>query len=368
MRGSLLLSPPSLALPGPSNPSPRLLTVDLIRWLSFYAIVIYHLTFALWARYSLNHIPIRGPLVWPLENYARAFSFSGFTIIFLSFFMFGFNGNKSKKAAWLPLILLGFAVIWLATVEEFPFWWDIYPYLLCALAALFIVQKLKVAPPTLALASGITLSIPFWNLEKLMALPVWAATILLGACQTRNDLGDWPLLPWIAYPLFAYGIGQLAVKNRQALKQLAMPETLVWAAALSTSVIYLGGYFHTPIGEEFGCSVFRRPPIEFWAHQLWIFFIVRLSFLPAVHEWLAKRTVAQWISNSPVNRSFFLIYFIHYPIAFALAWLARERGLDQAPWILAATFILLFLSVECLKLVPIPEAPWLRTNAKSLTT
>ncbi len=365
MRGSSLPSQPSLA---PQGTNRRLFTVDIIRWFSFYAIVIYHLTFALWARYGLNHIPMRGPWVLPLESYARAFSFSGFTIIFLSFFMFGLKGNKSKKAAWLPLILLGFAVVWLATVEEFPYWWDIYPYLLCALAALYIVQKLNVAPAALALASGTILSIPFWNLEKLIALPVWAATILVGACTTRSDLGDWPLLPWIAYPIFAYGIGQLASKHHQPLKQLATPETLVWLTALSASTLFLGGYFATPIGEEFGCAVFRRPPIEFWAHQFWIFFLVRLSFIPAVHEWLAKRTLQQWISNSPVNRSFFLIYFIHYPIAFALAWLARQRGLDQAPWILAATFILLFLSIESLKLVRIPEAPWLRTNAKSLTT
>jgi len=347
----------------------RLLTIDLVRWISFWAIVAFHTSYALWSPYGLIEVPYRGIFSTPVEVFARLLSFSGFTVLFLSFFLFGLNG--SRKFGVLPKVLLGFGVLWIVLVQEFPYWWDVYPFLLCVFMLLGLRKRYGISDSKLALGSFVLLCIPFWKLDFLF--PVWLATPLVGACSSRADLGDWALLPWAFYPTFAYAVGGLAARSRARLRTMAKAETLVWVCALTGSLFFIGGYYHTPIGEAFGCSVFRKPPLEFWAHQVWIFALVRIAFLPGVHTWLLQRNWMGWVSASVVNRRFFIVYCLHYPLVFAIAGLARKVGWDHRNWILGAAFAAAMILIEGLPrlsesvrlYLSASELKWLRTSAKS---
>ncbi|NJM09831.1 MAG: hypothetical protein HC883_02755 [Bdellovibrionaceae bacterium] len=72
--------------PNPSSFNERLHGLDLIRTVSFLAILVFHLTFAFWAEDGHNRIAVDSRLMDPLEIFARFLSFSGFSIVFLSFF------------------------------------------------------------------------------------------------------------------------------------------------------------------------------------------------------------------------------------------------------------------------------------------
>lgn len=326
------------------GPSQRLVAVDILRYFSFLAILFFHMSFALWAPLGLIDVPTQSWSGHAIEFYARAFSFSGFTVLFLSFFLFGFRGRENRKFARLPIYILCFAIVWTATVEEFPYWWDIYPFLLVALVLLVAVKKIPAG--ALAVISGTVVSIPFWNSEFILSTPAWLTTIAVGICSTRGDLGDWPLLPWVAYPLFAFAIGKLTFQNRDKLSRISRGEALVWILALTGCASQIGKYYVTTIGENFGCFVFRQEPLAFWAHQIPIFFLLRISFLKPAREWLEQQPIARWFSTRPVNRYFFLIYFIHYPLAHLIAAIVNRAGLTLHPY---------SLSIACLSLVAAVE-------------
>lgn len=355
----------------PNPADERLILIDLVRWFSFYAIVVYHLTSALWSRYGLTAIPFRGAWLWPLESFGRALAFSGFTVLFLSFFLMGMRGRRSRKARSLPLILAGFMVLWWLTAADYPYLWDIYPFLLCAWAATVLTRRWPAHWLMVISAAG--LSLPLWRLEGLF--PAGLATVITGACGTRADLGDWPLLPWVLWPVFAHSAGRFAASRSDGWAALHRGETLVWVAMLAASAPFLGGYYATPLGEEFGCFVFRQSATVFWAHMIWIFAAVRCAFLKAVQRPLSARPWARALSDSPVNRGFFIVYFSHFPAVTAYAYLARVRGWDHEPWVLAAGFTAALALIE---LPPVvfrrilndnggTEAPWQRTNARSST-
>lgn len=341
------------------NRDERLYAVDILRWFSFLAILIFHMSFALWAALGLNTIPEQNWSGRWLEAYGRTFAFSGFSVLFLSFLLFGFRGHSYPKFSRLSFYILIFAVVWSFTVEEFPYWWDIYPYLLVCFALLAGLRATKISPLLVAVLGGTLLSIPFWQLEAILNWPLWLKTLTLGACQSRGDLGDWPLLPWIGLPIMAYGVGQLMAENRVRLSSIRPAEFLLWAVALTVSVPYLGKYYVTPLGELFGCYIFRRPPLEFWAHMIPLFTLLRISLLSQSSKWLAQNRFIQWFSRRPVNRGFFVIYFMHYPLAFAIAGGAHALDLTFSLYSLTMTCGLLLLIVENVR-IPL----WLRTNAK----
>ena len=111
----------------------RLYGLDLIRTLAFLAILIFHWSWAVWIDPSGPPNPMPTSLGALANTYARAFSFSGFTIVFLSFFLIGYRGSSYRKKNWLPVFFLaGFLLFSLCTFLKergFPFTWDIYPLL-----------------------------------------------------------------------------------------------------------------------------------------------------------------------------------------------------------------------------------------------
>ena len=169
------------SLPNHSNSRPlegarrtenqRLTGIDILRYFSFLAILIFHLTYAFWAPHGLEQQPFQGLWSQPFEQYARAFAFSGFSILLLSFFLFGFK--ESRKLRFLISILSVFFVVWSIVSWDYPYFWDIYPYLISVLLLLAMVRKLRIPPLVLIFSGAAITSIPFWQLEGVFALPAW---------------------------------------------------------------------------------------------------------------------------------------------------------------------------------------------------
>ncbi len=331
---------PSRADKGPHD---RLIGLDILRFFAFLAILIFHSTFALWAPHGLTHVP---PQHWSghgLEVAARTLAFSGFTVLFISFFLYGFRG--SGKISRLPLWLLGFTVIWIASLQTWPDWWDIYPFLILSMGVVTIARRLRY-PEYIAVGAATFLTIPFWRLEPVLQIPLPLKTALIGVCQSRTDLGDWPILPWIAYPVLALSLGRLSSTHRDRLKRISRREIVGWAVALLAAIPWLGKYYVTTLGEEFGCFVFRQPHSHFWAEHVPLLLLVRLSLLSRVQQNLAAHALPQWFSHRPVNQRFFLVYFLHYPLVHAAAALLNRYGLAFHPHALSATVFSVLLTLE----------------------
>lgn len=359
---------PANLLPNPAD-TPRLYALDAVRWLAFLAIVIYHSTFALWAPYGLNSTPPQNWSGQTLETLARTLATSGFFVLFLSFFLFGFRG--SRKSTRLPVWLLAFALIWTGLVQTWPYYWDIYPFLICAIVASAFFRRLP-KPEYIAIGAATFLLIPFWRLEAWLSWPIWIKAPLLGVCETRNDLGDWPLLPWLAYPILAESLGRLAARLRPHLQTISKPETGLWLMALALATPWLNKYYVTRIGEEFGCDIFRRPPHEFWAQQLIFLLIIRLSLLGRVQRYLSHSSVCTWLTHRPVNQAFFVTYFVHYPLVHLGAFTIRYLKFDFHPLALTVLVFGVILAIEAgavvirfgLKHNKLRESPWLRISAR----
>lgn len=316
----------------------RLWGADLARFLCFHAILIFHLSYALWARDGEQGIGIA--FGEPFETYARAFVFGGFAVLLISFFLFGLRGGWGKRR--MGLVLLGFTLIWSFTAEDFPYLWDVYPLLLVAVGWVTLLRRAGWPAWLMTLVGAVTLSTPFWILEGVWDLPLWLEAILWGSCHRGLGLGDWPLLPWAALPVFGYGLGAL---TRHSNAGRWTRWDWWWIPALGLSLPFVGSYFVTPLGDGFSCYVFRRPPVEFWAHQFWILFLLRLSFV-----FLRPASWKDWLARRAVNRSFFLVYFLHYPLIFFFAEVARQLGYAHetlAYWVifLATLFLLEILPV-----------------------
>lgn len=347
-------------MPASSSPNPteRLYGLDLVRFVSFYAIVVFHLSYTLWGMRGHLDVPVQNWSTAPFEFYARALSFSGFSIIFISFFLFGLKPGVSRKWSWLWIALLIFLAVWNFTTEPITeYYWDIYPFLLAVFALISAARFVRLPPIALAVLGLVLTSIPFWQLQDYFALPRAWKIILFGHCEGLVGAADWPLLPWVGYPLLAFAAGGMARTHRAELAQWGLLERGIWALALLVSLYWLGDYYPTQLGGGYACYAFRRPIPVFWAHQIWILFAVRISLLSGINGRLAKNAGVRWISRRTVNRMFFLAYFIHYPLCFAAALAAGS--LVYAPFTYPVAFFAVVLLIEA---VPFVIAAIFRNN------
>ncbi|NJL25967.1 MAG: hypothetical protein HC902_12910 [Calothrix sp. SM1_5_4] len=89
----------------------RWIGIDILRFISFQAILAFHLTYALWADLGYtNYVVGDNPWMAPFEVYSRALVFSGFSVLFLSFFLFGLRAKErpSLKRRYLPVWITAF--------------------------------------------------------------------------------------------------------------------------------------------------------------------------------------------------------------------------------------------------------------------
>lgn len=330
----------------------RILGIDLIRFVSFYAILVFHLSYGFWADHGHMDVAVDSRWLDPFEIYARALVFSGFTIVVISFFLYGLKPALSKKWNYLWILLLIFLVVWTYATEDVTDAWDIYQFLLATVFTIALVKALRIPAKVLAFASFVVVSVPFWRLEGLWPnlSPAFEAA-LWGNCIGQGVRADWPLLPWIAYPLLGFSVGVLVRDNRADFSSISKAEWVAWAIALLGAIPLMGAYYVTPLGTDFGCYVFRRPPLEFWAHQIWIWFFVRVSLTTKVQDQLLALRAVTWISRRQVNQRFFLVYFLHFPLIFLFSHLAHASGSAYRPWAYIVSYFTIVLLLEGLPVV-----------------
>ena len=122
----------------------RIYGFDIIRSASFFAIYIFHLSITTFntPEVAASHF---SKVAYVMEAYARTFSISGFTIIFLTCFLMAFRESKLKTRLRLFIFMfLGWIVFQKINIPAYDakFGWDIYPLILfsigiCLLRSLY---------------------------------------------------------------------------------------------------------------------------------------------------------------------------------------------------------------------------------------
>lgn len=329
---------------------PRLLIVDLLRFLSFIAIGIHHFAWIFW---YTRDVPLfiasqsyTGFMQLVTETYARSLSFSGFTIVGLASFLQAFTRQSvAKRIALFTLLLAGWAVFCALITQETGFYlgWDVYPLLFTGLLTCVLAEKLPaVALKCMGITGYIMLLLPFWNFAVFGDLPFFLRHIIVGVCE--NDLADWPVLPWIGLVWLCYWAGwevkKYFAKGSATGALIQKKEAIFWAVLLMASLPQLGSYFHVPLGPEFPCFVYRQPPYIFWSHFIWVIFIVRLAFDPRIAEVSKKSKPLLWVSNLAMTRHFWLAYLIHYCLAYLFNGILDAMGGEKNSWYVHAIGII----------------------------
>ncbi|MGE4133331.1 MAG: hypothetical protein AB7F86_16935 [Bdellovibrionales bacterium] len=330
--------------PSPIKTSERWLGFDVIRWMAFYAILIFHVSYALWAPAGLNARPVNSFWILWLEWPARVFAFGGFVVLSISFFLYGVHG--SRKSKWLAPMIVALGGVWIVLASEPPFYWDIYGFLTASLAVITLAKVLKLPATGMTWIGFVILSVPFWEAAPLIHVAPWLKAALVGYCSDGISAGEWPLLPWIGLPIFSFGLGRMTAT--MDLNVWRKKEIWAWLPLLALGLPGLGRYYFTPLGADYGCFAFRQSPYVFWSHMIWMIFTLRLSLLGPLKRFLQRRRWARWMSASPINRYFIFVYFAHYLVIVALARLATHFQVEHSPLTFMAIVLFLFAALEFL--------------------
>lgn len=306
----------------------RLYGLDIIRFLAFLAIVIFHSSWVLWSPAPPDPLPT---FLWRgAEFYARSLSFSGFTILFLSCFLMGLKSDSYRKNRWLPFFLiLGFFTFSFCTYlkeGEFSFEWDIYPLLTVGIfTGKFLLHANKYIKIAFALLSLILLSFPVWELTMLRSILPRLEEILIGQCP--QDYADWPILPWIALLWLGLLSGSMisSFQKKGYKFHIRRFEVPIFAFISLFFFKYRTQYFHTQLGDGWACYTFRQEPKIFWSHFLFWVSLIRLSLHPKIQDHLSQYPFILFMSNLKINQHFYLAYFFHYIVIFALAGLFQAN-------------------------------------------
>jgi hypothetical protein len=303
--------------------SQRWFGLDLLRLVSFLAIVIFHFTHWAWYADALPHGATFPPWHW-LETYARALSFSGFTLCWLYAFLVGWKKPRLQQniptLVALPAAWLVFCLMDRLSDESEVFWiWDIYPLLLVSIPIAILAAGESLHRAITLGASGLVLVI-LWlgfrahELSLWEQLPLEARQALSGECR-NTDLADWPLLPWSGWVFMGFGFGRVAALRPQSLR-ITRAEGLGWMAGLVLASGWLlnngSAFFHTRLGSHFACDTFRMGLADFSAHLSWVMCAVRCSLDPRIQARLARSKLAVWISSLQISRNFGFSYFTSY--------------------------------------------------------
>ncbi len=295
--------------------------IDALRFFSFLAIVIFHVANAIFFE-GAPYDEWRGTFFEWQQVFARILPFSGFTIVAIHSFLFGFFPGQSEKKRWL-ILLVGSLVLLFSYGSPLSgdfFWeWDIYQYLLFAFLLLELLQKFSLPVWLLGGGSFLLLWVPFWQ-WNFSGLPEILLHPLVGICD-GGGRGGWPLLPWLALPVFFFAWGRL--QSRLPVKGW---EPLVWLICLIGSWSQFGAYFPVETGAGFYCFMFRQEPLVFWSHLIWVVLILRLAVQRP--QWFR---FLSFFSKWQINRKFAWAYLIHLAlVAVLVEWggiFREERGL-----------------------------------------
>jgi hypothetical protein len=320
----------------------RFLGLDIVRLVSFIAILIFHISFVHFYSPSIESAA-EHPLIKMLETYARTFSFSGFTIVFLTSLLTAYSGKGLAKRGRLMIFLIfGWAIFsaLMAGSGNLLLTWDVYPLILVGILTATLAEM--GAPwfsRILAILGLALLFVPFWEWSQ----PLWMSTDLatvMGFGDCTQHLIEWPVLPWIGLVWGGYGVGQGLREMRQAERLMALRmspvESLTWAVVLMASLPQLGAFFDIRLGRYFACDAYRQPPLTWWSHLLWVFFAVRLSVEPRIAAWCTSNSLCMRIGNLAISRKFWVAYFCSYLLGFIASELGTASQVEQTSWRLEA--------------------------------
>jgi hypothetical protein len=304
--------------------------IDALRFFSFLAIVIFHVANAIFFE-GAPYEDWQGTFFEWQQIFARVLPFSGFTIVAIHSFLFGFFPGQSERRRWL-LLFLGSVILLMSygsPLEGDFFWeWDIYQYLLFALLLLELLRIISPSAWLVGASSFLILCIPFWQWD--FGLPQMLLHPLIGVCN-GGSRGGWPLLPWLALPAFFFAWGRL--QTRLPLRKW---EGFFWLGCLLGSWPQWGAYFPVDTGAGFYCYIFRQGPLVFWSHLLWVLLLLRLAVQRP--QWF--RHLA-FFSRWQINQRFGWAYLLHLLfVALLVEWggvFREERGIF--PFLPLAVFL-----------------------------
>jgi surface polysaccharide O-acyltransferase-like enzyme len=306
--------------------NPRREGLDLIRVLSMFAIIVFHLLEELF--YS-NTLPeeFLGTSVVYVTAYAWILSISGFTIVALSSFL---AGHTKSKLGLLALSLIGAVTLPLLYFEPFPsskpFGWDVYHFWIFSMLPVFALKpylnrKLLFSLLGLGLA---LLFVPFWRLGLTQNIS-WRL-VLLGTPEAEQlACVAWPLLPWCGLVFMGFALGSLTsdLKIQTAMREgFSRSEAAVWLTLLVLSAPLLGTYATTPIGPSFACHMYRQEPYLFCAHLVWILFSFRLAYTERVCRFV--RRSMPFIPRMAWSKHFGISYLIQILLVVVLSNFSDE--------------------------------------------
>jgi uncharacterized membrane protein len=296
--------------------SERFLGLDLVRFFSFLAIHVYHITQAGWGDQDYN-LGRFSNLCLGLEWYARELSFSGFSIVLLTSFLKGQRKNSLKNhLALYGFMLMGWLLFCAAYTwkYELRFMWDVYPLLVLGFFSASLLRSIHTRLIyILGIASLVLLWIPLWKLSSFHWIPFSMKAIWVGDCDINE--AEWPILPWIGLIWLGYAAGTFVRGRFLALKPL---ELIFWVPCLLLSIPQLGKYAQVPVNSGYACFIFRQEMTTLWSHLIWIVFLMRLSLDPGIQDFLTKRKWVRFLSQTRFSTKFWLFYFVHYIACFFL--------------------------------------------------
>ncbi len=299
-----------------SSSRPRLFFVDVLRLLSMIAIAHFHIheaTFYSNQHHLLNH----GFLELPLEHYSRFMAFSGFTIVFVSYFLIGWIGLSIQKLKQLlSVVVLGIFTLFIVYFEEshLALEWDIYHFIGVASLCLAVLTRIPLGLLVGSLVSVVLIALPpeTWIFPSLQDR--WFYSGVFGSYHLHGG-GSWPLVPWVGLPIIGFSLGKMLRLHphwEKYLYRIHPFEVGLWTLSFLVSLPFLGAYYPVPIGPDFYQFVQNVDRPAWVAHMLFVLFFIRLGFVQSLNQWALSRPALAWISNLYLNRRFFFFYIVSW--------------------------------------------------------
>jgi uncharacterized protein YqgC (DUF456 family) len=268
-------------------------------------------------------------------------SFSGFTVVFLFYFLLGFKGKnlnalKSKGILFLSGLVFLSAICAIAFDSDFFLEWDIYHFLIASFFIfIFLKNKLK----------GSSYQICFWLL--LACTPFWAfeyrgfgSDVLFGDCV--EGTGMWPLMPGLFFLFFAYTLGAFAKEKREALG-FKWSLAIVGLSLVGLAVVSSQYFRLTPLGSDFGCYV-HRPPVWVWITTVLSFGGLFLGACNAkINDLALIKRLSEPLSRYEWNKNFGLCYLTHWGFLLIL-YLNRGFFVENPGTFFAAPFLVILIT------------------------
>ncbi len=320
-----------------SSSRARYFGIDLMRFISMMAIVMMHSHGIVFFTDTIYFSYDQSVFLW-LSPFGRFFSISGFTIVATTSFLYGRKSLGKMKRGLMWLLLAGIFLLFLfygrANAHEgFFFEWDVYHLILVG----FLAVRAAKPRPKILYALGIVgfslLWVPFWRVQNHWDVSSWLKEILIGCCYPHGEhVANWPIFPWVGLIWFPYVLGHWVKNHRESFWPFGRGEWIGWGVLLLISIPNLGAYYHTPIGDNFPCHMFRQPVWVFWSHFIWILFGIRSSLTPGFQRSLESSAIARFISKLNWSRRFGLSYFIQLYLLLIIGFPFRDELQSHPVW------------------------------------